>query len=135
MVKIFDKPAFAKSSMVLGLWFFWVVFIEVIFKIGTVKGFVFDGHEVVAVIDFKIISIIKKIQEIINFSLIPVRINIDSKDGIVVITGIIKICIKVVWKITKQANSKFTMVFYLLLIEFELVNSCKVLTFSNRRLS
>lgn len=79
--------------MVLGLWFFWVVFIEVIFKISATKGFVFDGHEVVVVIDFKIITIIKKIQEIINFSLIPVGVEVDCKDGSVVVAIIIKVCV------------------------------------------
>ena len=112
--------------MVLCLWLICIVFTEVIFKIGTVKGFVFDGHEVVAVIDFKIIRMIKKIQEIINFSLIPVRININRKDGSVIVTVVVEGCVKVAWEIAKKTDSEFTMVFYLLLIEFELVNSCKV---------
>ena len=119
--------------MVLCLWLICIVFTEVIFKIGTVKGFVFDGHEVVVVIDFKIIRMIKKIQEIINFSLIPVRININRKDGSVIVTVVVEGCVKVAWEIAKKTDSEFTMVFYLLLIEFELVNSCKVLKFSNRR--
>ena len=82
----------------------WVVFIEVIFKISTVKGFVFDGYEVVVVVDFKAIGVVKKIQEIIDFGLIPVCIEIDSKDGSVVVAVNIKVCVKIVWKSPKETD-------------------------------